>query len=115
MPAVETRLRGPLNCYALAGVDCSRRGPGDHHAATRPHGAPGHKPGSVGLLEPFNAHMTESLSTSTSRSPSVGQPAAGTVRTPLHPALPVPIPTIVTTFNNGSLGSGIDEERSEMR
>ena len=33
----------------------------------------------------------------------------------LHLALPVLIQTIVTTFNNGSLGSGIDEERSEMR
>jgi hypothetical protein len=33
----------------------------------------------------------------------------------LHLALPVQIQTIVTTFNNGSLGSGIDEERSEMR
>lgn len=33
----------------------------------------------------------------------------------LHLALPVPTITIVTTFNNGSLGSGIDEERSEMR
>ena len=34
---------------------------------------------------------------------------------PLLAAIPVPKQTIVTTFNNGSLGSGIDEERSEMR
>ena len=54
--------------------------------------------------------------TSTFRSPSVGQPAVGTYQNLfLHLALPVQIQTIVTTFNNGSLGSGIDEERSEMR
>ena len=50
------------------------------------------------------------------RSPSAGQPAVGIKQNLfLHLALPVLIQTIVTTFNNGSLGSGIDEERSEMR
>jgi hypothetical protein len=39
-------------------------------------------------------------------------------RTPFKPfviAISVRNNVIVTTFNNGSLGSGIDEERSEMR
>ena len=72
--------------------------------------------GRFGVFGPLNARTTAIL---TLRAPSV-LPRRGNLplepnKLFLHLALPVPKQTIVTTFNNGSLGSGIDEERSEMR
>lgn len=45
----------------------------------------------------------------------VGSPATRTTHKPFVIAISVSNNIIITTFNNGSLGSGIDEERSEMR
>ena len=49
--------------------------------------------------------------------PTAGVSRRAPARGPQNPALPVLFEshTIVKTFNNGSLGSGINEERSEMR